>query len=330
MSYPNKIITVGGGKGGVGKSVIATNMAVTFALTGQRVILVDADFGASNLHAFLGIRAPRYGFREYFDPSHLDSNKDESPLIDTGITNLKFLSGASDTPGSADISHKNQNKIIAAIKNLEQEADHIIVDLGPGTNFHIVDYFNMGGHQVVVSTPEMTSILNTFGFIKAGLFRRISQEFKTGSDIQHLLDLSKNPAAAEDCYEINQLREKIEELHPQKLDRINTLISEFRPGLIINRVRRQKDILMGDNLLKLAKKYLDVDVNLLGYLIESDQVRDSIEEMVPFLIHDPQSKPSENVQSIIGSLTNTNIHLVKKDDTIYVSKQIKLSSGWGH
>ena len=55
MSFKNKIIAVGGGKGGVGKSVVCANMAVTLALTGQRVILVDADFGASSLHAILGI-----------------------------------------------------------------------------------------------------------------------------------------------------------------------------------------------------------------------------------------------------------------------------------
>jgi flagellar biosynthesis protein FlhG len=202
------------------------------------------------------------------------------------------------------------------------------MDLGPGTNFHIIDYFNTGGKNVVVSTPEMTSIMKSFSFIKATLFRRISQEFKSSSDLQHLIDLSKNPGMAEECFEIESLRKKVEEIHPQQLERVNAIIREFQPGLVINRVRRQKDILMGDNLLKLAKKYLDVDVKFLGYLIESDDVRDSIDEMKPFLIKDPQSRPSENIQEIIGSLTSTNIHLVKKDDSIYVSQQIKLSSGW--
>jgi len=326
MSFKNKIITVGGGKGGVGKSVVCANMAVTLALTGQRVILIDADFGASSLHALLGISSPKYGFREYFDHSGLGSNGEEVLLLDTGIPNLKFLSGAGDMPGSADINTKNQSKVVSYIRSLD--ADHILLDLGPGTNFHIIDYFNIGGENVVVSTPEMTSIMKSFSFIKAALFRRISQEFKTSSDLQHLIDFSKSPTLAEDCFEIGSLREKVAEIHPQELERINEIIREFQPGLVINRVRRQKDILMGDNLLKLAKKYLDVDVKFLGYLIESDDVRDSIDEMRPFLIKDPQSKSSENIQQIIGSLTNTNIHLVKKDDSIYVSQEIKLSSGW--
>ncbi len=327
MNIKNKIIAVGGGKGGVGKSIICANMAVTLALTGQRVILVDADFGASSLHAILGISSPQYGFREYFNHSGLDSNGEDALLLDTGIANLKFLSGAGDMPGSADINIKNQAKVVSYIRSLE--ADHILMDLGPGTNFHIIDYFNIAGKNVVVSTPEMTSILKSFSFIKAILFRRISQEFKSKSTIQKLLDFSKNPAVSEECYEISSLREAVEESHPQSLEMVNRIIRDFQPGLVINRVRRQKDILMGDNLKKLAKKYLDVDVKFLGYLIESDDVRDSIDEMRPFLIQDPQSKPSENIQQIIGSLTNTNIHLVKKDDSIYVSQQIKLSSGWG-
>lgn len=327
MNTKNKIIAVGGGKGGVGKSLICANMAVTLALTGQRVILVDADFGASSLHALLGISSPQYGFREYFDHSGLESNGEDALLLDTGIANLKFLSGAGDMPGSADINIKNQAKVVSYIRSLE--ADHILMDLGPGTNFHIIDYFNIAGKNVVVSTPEMTSILKSFSFIKAALFRKISQEFKSNSSIQHFLDFSKNPATAEECYEIGSLREMVEESHPQKLEQVNQIIREFQPGLVINRVRRQKDILMGDNLKRLAKKYLDVDLKFLGYLIESDDVRDSIDEMRPFLIKDPQSKPSENIQQIIGALTNTNIHLVKRDGSIYVSQEIKLSSGWG-
>lgn len=269
----------------MGKSIICANMAVTLALTGQRVILVDADFGASSLHALLGISSPKYGFREFFDHSGLDSNGEDALLLDTGITNLKFLSGAGDMPGSADINVKNQTKVISYIKSLE--ADHILMDLGPGTNFHIIDYFNIAGKNVVVSTPEMTSILKSFSFIKATLFRKISQEFKSNSTVQKLLDFSKNPAAAEECYEISSLLEAVEESHPQNLEMVNRIIRDFQPGLVINRVRRQKDILMGDNLKRLAKKYLDVDVKFLGYLIESDDVRDSIDEMRPFLIKDP-------------------------------------------
>ena len=66
MSTSMNIITVGGGKGGVGKSVVSTNLAVGIALSGQKVVLIDGDFGASNLHALLGISHPPYGFQDFF------------------------------------------------------------------------------------------------------------------------------------------------------------------------------------------------------------------------------------------------------------------------
>ena len=102
----------------------------------------------------------------------------------------------------------------------------------------------------------------------------------------------------------------------------------FQPSLIVNRVRSKKDLMTGDNLVKLVKKFLNVEVTYLGYIIESDKIRDSVDEMIPFLIKDPNSKPSENLQKIIGDLTNTDLQFVKRDGRILVSKQVRLSSGW--
>ena len=99
MSTSINIIPVGGGKGGVGKSIVSTNLAVGIALSGQKVVLIDGDFGASNLHALLGINHPPYGFQDFF----LNSKSSDSLLIETGISNLKFISSAGDNPGSANI-----------------------------------------------------------------------------------------------------------------------------------------------------------------------------------------------------------------------------------
>lgn len=131
-----------------------------------------------------------------------------------------------------------------------------------------------------------------------------------------------------ETYTTGLLRSKFKEHFPNQIDQLNTLISDFNPGLVVNRVRNRKDLMAGDNLLKLVKKFLDVDVTYLGYVIESDRVRDSIDEMIPFLIKDPQSKPSENLQQIIGALTNTDLQFMKRDGRIFVSKQVRLSSGW--
>lgn len=323
MTNPVNIIAVGGGKGGIGKSVICTNLAAGMALSGQKVILMDTDFGASNLHALLGIGSPSHGFQDFFNSDITDPN---SLLLDTGISNLKFVSGAGDNPGSANIDSDKIGTIISFIKKLE--ADTILLDLGPGTNYNVIDFFNISTQGVVMTTPEMTSIMKTFSFIRSALFRRISLAFHDFPKIQKIVDHSNPHEADMESYTTGLLRSKFAESFPDHADQLNSIISDFTPGLVVNRVRNRKDLMAGDNLLKLVKKFLEIEITYLGYIIESDRIRDSVDDMIPFLIKNPQSKPSENLQQIIGALTNTDLKFVKRDGRIFVSKQVRLSSGW--
>lgn len=323
MSSGKKIIAVGGGKGGVGKSIICANLAVGMAIAGQDVVLVDADYGASNLHAILGISNPKYGFRDFFAQNDIDPH---SLLLETGISDLKFLSGAGDIAGSANIGPEHVKWITSIIKKLN--ADMVFMDLGPGINYNILDYFNISDQGVVVTIPEMPSVMNTFSFLKAALFRRFNLAFHDKPQLHYLFDHSMQPEAEGEIHSVEQLKETLAEKAPECLPVAESIIASFKPGLIVNRVRRTKDLLLGDNLIKLTQKYLEVNLQYLGYLVESDRVRDSVEEMIPFLIKDPQSKPSENLQQILGALTKTDLHLIKRDGMIFVSKQVRLSSSW--
>ena len=302
---------------------MCTNLAAGMALSGQKVILMDTDFGASNLHALLGISNPSYGFQDFFN-TEIIGPKDL--LLDTGISNLKFVSGAGDNPGSANIDSDSIGTVISFIKKLE--ADTILLDLGPGTNYNVIDFFNISTQGVVMTTPEMTSVMKTFSFIRSALFRRISLSFQAYPDIQKMVDHSDPTSADIESYTTDLLRSKFKEKFPNHAEGLNQVINEFTPGLVVNRVRNRQDLMAGENLLKLVKKFLAVDAGYLGYIIESDRVRDSVDEMIPFLIKDPQSKPSENLQQIIGALTNTDLQFVKRDGRIFVSKQVRLSSGW--
>ena len=152
--------------------------------------------------------------------------------------------------------------------------------------------------------------------------------FQDTPEIQKMVDHSNPTNADIETYTTGLLRDRFVEEFPDHLEQLNNIIKDFTPGLVVNRVRSKKDLMTGDNLLKLVKKFLEVEATYLGYIIESDRVRDSVDEMIPFLIKDPQSKPSENLQQIIGALTNTDLQFVKRDGRIFVSKQVRLSSGW--
>ena len=156
----------------------------------------------------------------------------------------------------------------------------------------------------------------------------ISNEKINLSALQKLVDHSKPTNADLETYTVATLKENIKKIDKTQIEKVEEIINEFKPAIIINRVRNKKDLLAGNNLVNLVKKYLEVDLNYIGYIVESDRVRESVEDMVPFLIKNPQSKPSENLQQIIGTLTNTDLHLVKEDGRIFVSKQVRLNSGW--
>ncbi|QPJ65627.1 MAG: MinD/ParA family protein [Candidatus Nitrohelix vancouverensis] len=319
-----KIIAVGGGKGGIGKSVVSVNIASGLALAGHHVVLVDTDFGASNLHALLGISNPQKGFQDIFNNTGVTS---DSLLLDTGIDNLKFISGAGDNPGSANIGQESVEAVIAMIRNLQ--TDVVVLDMGPGTNFNVIDFFNISDQNIVLTTPEMTSVMKTFSFIRASLFRSINKKFADNEELQRMVDHS-NPLKADiETYTVDLLKEKLAQVAPERVEEVDAAVQAFKPGLVVNRARNRRDIQVGDNLIRLVHKYLNVDVKYLGYIIESDRVRDSVDDMIPFLIKDPQSKPSENIQQIIGALTNTDLHFIKQDGNIFVSKQVRLGSGWG-
>ena len=172
MSTEKKIFTVGGGKGGIGKSILSVNLAVATALAGNKVVLVDTDLGSSNVHALLGIRNPTSGFHDFFTQEELDPN---AYLLDTVVDNLKILSCAGDLPGANNLSPFYHHKILTFIVHVK--ADYIFLDLAPGTNHYTADFFNLGDRKIVVTTPEITSVMNTFSFIKATLFRKLSAKF---------------------------------------------------------------------------------------------------------------------------------------------------------
>ncbi len=97
-----RIWAVGGGKGGVGKSLVATNLAVVLANLGSKVVAVDLDLGNANMHTYFGIRYPRNTLIDFINGKVQDLNE---ILLDTSIFNLKFISGAGGILGLANPGH---------------------------------------------------------------------------------------------------------------------------------------------------------------------------------------------------------------------------------
>ena len=106
------VIAIGGGKGGIGKSLIAANMGVHLVGTGKRVVLVDADLGGANLHTCLGIRPPEITLSDFVNRK-VDSLEDV--VSETGIPGLGLISGALDLLGAANPKYTQKLRLLREI-----------------------------------------------------------------------------------------------------------------------------------------------------------------------------------------------------------------------
>lgn len=159
-----RIIAIGGGKGGVGKTTIAANLALAIGRTGYRVCVVDADLGAANLHTALGVLHPQRSLADYID--HQTEALEE---VMTQVTPTVQLAAGTSRPGSANLGATEKLRLLRGIAGLEAEV--VIIDVGAGTSYTVVDLFAAADHKLIVLSPQLTSLHNAYALLKACVHR---------------------------------------------------------------------------------------------------------------------------------------------------------------
>lgn len=292
-----KIWAIGGGKGGVGKSLVSANVAICLALMGNKVVAVDLDLGGANLHTCLGLPIPQMTLSDYVSKKVTNF---EDLLVPTPINNLKIISGAQDEIGMANLKHMHKNQIIRKLHDLD--ADYILFDLGAGTAFNTIDFFITADKGILVVLPEPTSIENTYRFIKSVFYRRLKM-IDGVADIEHLITESMNAKLANGgLASPADLVKKISETHPEIGLRIKSEMAHFRPNLIINQVRSQADIDIGYSIQSICRKYFGIEMAFPGYLDYDQSVWQSVRKRKPLLIEYPNSKLVNNFDRIVNRL----------------------------
>ncbi len=156
-----RVITVTSGKGGVGKSNTAINLAIQFRKMGQRVIILDADFGLANIEIMFGA-VPRHNLCDL-----IYQGKNIREIITWGPMEVGFISGGSGIAGLSNLSRDYLVYIIQNLAELDAIADVIIVDTGAGISDAVLEFLVASGEILLVTTPEPTSITDSYSLLKA-------------------------------------------------------------------------------------------------------------------------------------------------------------------
>jgi flagellar biosynthesis protein FlhG len=299
QSKDSKIIwTIGGGKGGSGKSFITANIGICLSKAGSRVILIDADLGGANLHTFLGISPPALTLSDFIKRrvSHL-----HEVLIPTEIPNLQLLTGAQDLLNAMDSKSVQKRKLLRSIQRLE--GDYLLVDLGGGNSVSVLDFFLMSDGGILVVTPEPTSVENTYRFLKSAFYRRIRQSVSS-HQVKTLIDGAmdrKDEIGIQNPYELIKTVRRVNEEEAKKIE---VEVEAFQPNLVLNQVRSRKDIEIGFSIRSACHRYFGIRLHYLGYIVYDQDVGYSIRRRRPLVLENAHSRAAQCVSEIASKLAS--------------------------
>ncbi len=154
------VIAITSGKGGVGKSNIAVNLAIQFAGAGKDVVLLDADLGLANADVLCNVDL-------HANLSHVIARKKElRDVLTPAPGGFRLIGGASGLARMADLSDEDRQRLVSALVELEEQTDVILIDTGAGISPNVLSFTRAADHVLVVTTPEPTAITDAYAVIK--------------------------------------------------------------------------------------------------------------------------------------------------------------------
>ncbi|SFG00853.1 flagellar biosynthesis protein FlhG [Lachnospiraceae bacterium C7] len=156
-----RVIAVTSGKGGVGKSNISVNLAVTLRNMGQKVIIFDADFGLANVEVMFGT-VPKYNLSDL-----IYRGMSIREIITQGPQGIGFISGGSGIIGLNNLGRNQILYLVKCIEELNELADYIIIDTGAGISSQVLEFLKVSPEVLLVTTPDPSSIADSYSLLKA-------------------------------------------------------------------------------------------------------------------------------------------------------------------
>jgi len=290
------IIAVGGGKGGIGKSLVSANLGVHLALSGKRVVLVDADLGGANLHTCLGMVAPKLTLSDFVERRVSELSQVICP---TPIERLGLISGALDVLQAANPKYTQKLRLLREVSRLD--VDCVIIDLGGGTGFNILDFFLIADHGILTVVPEPTSIENAYRFIKAAYYRRL-RTIEMSWNLRPFVEEAMSERSPGGLKTPADLVAYVERRDPEAGRRLREELERFPLKLVVNQTRTPEEQKLGFAVSDACRKYFGIPMQFLGSIPYDDAVWRSVRRRRPVMIDSPDSEASRSLRQVARAL----------------------------
>jgi len=293
-----RIIAVGGGKGGVGKSVVASMLGICLASMNKKTVLLDADFSGANLHGYLGTINLNKTLHQYFQRKTYDLNE---IVQQTFFRNLFLVAGTPGLPGAAHFKYWEKQKLLRSIHKIH--ADYVILDLGAGNDYNTADLFLDADDGIIVANNDTLSIHDAYGFTRVALLRKLQRTFRNWPEIMDLLEQVGHIGNGSVVQPMKDILRQMSRFPNTLKLLIGKQIDAFRPKVVLNAVEETDSRHEVQALRLAAKDLLNVHLDYWGQIRFDKNIRTAIRNLRPDLFLSADGNASEDIVRMV----NTNI-----------------------
>ncbi len=269
-----RVITLGSGKGGTGKSFVAANLGLALAQAGVRTTLVDLDLGCADLHLMLGVLSPQRGLLELLRGEVAAMQDAAMPVA--AQPKLSLVPGTGETLRMSGLTGPEVQQLAHGLRQLEAEV--VVVDLPAGVAPQVLDLFLAGDQQVVVATPDPVSLADAGRLLSLARVRRSTRGQRGRAPRRPRVYTSLDDLVRD----MNALREE------NAVER-----GTLRPALVLNRCRAGSGVSAEQHLRALTQQLGGIDLPLLAEIPDDPQVESSMRMLQPLVALAPTAAAAE-------------------------------------